>query len=126
VDTGWPSRNRGRFVFMAWTLLPPCAQVFKRYVDTVTRLDEKTFDVVLIDGRARVACALKVLPYLSPTSTIILHDARRAHYGAILDYYDEIGQVVGQRGARLFRRKASVVPLLPLSDEVIQGVYERK
>lgn len=95
--------------------------MFKKYVDTVTRLNESTFDVVLIDGRARVACALKVLPYLSSTSTVILHDARRAAYAPLLDWYDEVGRVVGTRGARLLRRKPSVVSRLPLPDATIHA-----
>lgn len=99
--------------------------MFKPYVDVVTRLNETTFDVVFIDGRARVACALKVLPYLSPTSTVILHDARRDYYAHILEYYDEVGRVVGDRGARLFRRKPSVVGLLPLSDATIHAAYAK-
>lgn len=103
--------------------LPAPKQVFKKYVDAVTRLNEPTFDVVLIDGRARVACALKVLPYLSPTSTVILHDARRTAYAALDDWYDEVGLVVGDRGTRLFRRKASVVAQLPLSDATIHAAY---
>ncbi|KAK1859218.1 hypothetical protein I4F81_001815 [Pyropia yezoensis] len=96
-------------------------KVFKTYVDTVTRLNETTFDVVLIDGRARVACALRVLPYLSPTSTVILHDARRAAYAPLAGWYDQVGRVVGARGARLLRRKPSVVPRLPLSDDAIHA-----
>ncbi|GAB0491213.1 hypothetical protein MMPV_002465 [Pyropia vietnamensis] len=112
-----------------WGLTDPYEEgnytVFKQYVDAVTRLNETTFDVVLIDGRARVACALKVLPYLSSTSTVIIHDARRAAYAPLLDWYDEVGRVVGARGARLLRRKPSVVPQLPLPDATIHAACKR-
>ncbi|GAB0489641.1 hypothetical protein MMPV_000866 [Pyropia vietnamensis] len=99
-------------------------RVFKPYVDAVTTLNESVFDVVLIDGRARVACALKVLPYLNDDSLLLLHDARREKYAPILKYYDPLGEVVGTYGVRLFRRKRGIEALLPLPDEAIHAAYE--
>ena len=47
---------------------------FKPYVDAVETLGIRKFDAVLIDGRARLACALKVLPYLKEDSVVFIHD----------------------------------------------------
>lgn len=99
-------------------------RVFKSYVDAVTTLNESVYDIVLIDGRARVACALKVLPYLNDDSLVLLHDARREKYAPILNYYDPLGEVVGTYGVRLFRRKRGIESQLPLSDETIHAAYE--
>lgn len=99
-------------------------RVFKAYVDAVTALNESVFDVVLIDGRARVACALKVLPYLNDDSLVLLHDARREKYAPILNYYDPLGEVVGTYGVRLFRRKRGIEAQLPLPDDAIHAAYD--
>lgn len=101
-------------------------RVFKAYVDAVTALNESVFDVVLIDGRARVACALKVLPYLNDDSLVLLHDARREKYAPILNYYDPLGEVVGTYGVRLFRRKRGIEAQLPLPDDAIHAAYDNE
>ena len=44
-----------------------------RYVG-LGQLGERAFDVVLDDGRFRVACALEALSYLRPSSVVLLHD----------------------------------------------------
>ena len=54
------------------------------------------FDLVLVDGRFRVACALKALQHVAVNSTVLVHDFYRAddhginreHYAMLLDWYD--------------------------------------
>lgn len=72
---------------------------FREYVDAVDTFKEPSFDRVFIDGRARLACALKVLPYLKPDSLVFIHDffSRTNLYGAVLQYYDEVARVLAVR-----------------------------
>lgn len=68
-------------------------QHYREYLDVVYEIGEM-FDVVLIDGRARRLCALKVLPYLKPDSVVVIHDwCLRTPYHCVLDYYDLIEKV---------------------------------
>lgn len=67
------------------------------YVDVIDEAAESAgglFDLVLVDGRFRVACALKALQHLAPTSTLLIHDfyyeKRQKVYGQVLDWYDEV------------------------------------
>lgn len=51
-------------------------------------------DIVFVDGRFRVMCALSAIPFLKKETKVIIHDfARRENYGAVLDFYDVIDQV---------------------------------
>lgn len=66
---------------------------YSEYLDVVYQIGKK-FDVVLIDGRARRLCALKIIPYLKPNSIVIIHDwCLREPYHCVLDYYDLIDKV---------------------------------
>lgn len=70
---------------------------FQNYVDfPQANLSGMHFDKVLINGRARVACALRILPMLTANSLVFFHDyfARPQHYAAILPYYEEVARVV--------------------------------
>jgi hypothetical protein len=67
------------------------------YVDfPAHNLTELSFDKVLIDGPARVACALRILPQLKKSSIVLLHDffLRPDHYSRVLDYYDEVARII--------------------------------
>lgn len=88
---------------------------FDKYVDLVDNLGVKAFDFVLIDGRARVPAAIKVLAYVTPESRVVLHDAARLFegsmhhpkYDAILTYYNFVELVVPQNrpGIAVMARK---------------------
>lgn len=91
---------------------------FQPYVDVIDSLNETIFDVVLDDGRARVAVAIKVLSYISDESVVVLHDASRIYssssirgnsYALVLKYYDTIELVLGQKrqGVAILRRKST-------------------
>ncbi|PRW61371.1 leucine-rich repeat containing [Chlorella sorokiniana] len=65
----------------------------KRYVDAVDTLAQPELDAVLVDGRFRVACALKVLPFLTDGAVLLVHDweQRRDVYGPpLLEFYELI------------------------------------
>ncbi|PXF47938.1 hypothetical protein BWQ96_02324 [Gracilariopsis chorda] len=70
---------------------------FQNYVDLPrVNLSHVLFDRVLINGRARVACALRILPQLKPSSLVFFHDffLRPHHYAAVLMFYEEVARVV--------------------------------
>jgi len=111
---------------------------FKEYVNGVQNLRVKKFDKVLIDGRARVACALRVLAYLKEDSVVFLHDfySRIPQYGVVLKYYEEVARIKAFRntlphdgpidmpqGLIVLRPKSSAVGM-NLSDEVIHSIYK--
>ena len=52
-------------------------------------------DVVLVDGRFRVAVALKALWHIDAASVVLIHDwpPRRAAYSRVLAYYDVVDAV---------------------------------
>lgn len=68
-------------------------QHYGEYLDVVYEIGEM-FDVVLIDGRARRLCALKIMPYLKPNAIVIIHDwCLRPMYHCVLDYYDLVDRI---------------------------------
>lgn len=97
---------------------------FRPYVRAPDGLPPAAYDVVLIDGRARVACALYILRRLGRSSVVILHDANRKRYAPVADYYDELGRVTSGKGAVVLRPRQRWVGVA-LSDETITGVYAR-
>jgi hypothetical protein len=52
-------------------------------------------DVVLVDGRFRVAAALKTLWHIDGSSVVLVHDwpSRKEWYGRVLAYYDIVDSV---------------------------------
>ena len=81
-------------------------------------LQESAFDLVLIDGKVRLACALYVMRYLTEDSVVVIHDlmprirsAEVLHkFGQLhmlFKYYDLIGHT---RTIAAFRRKPGVLP----------------
>jgi hypothetical protein len=53
---------------------------FERYASTVDRYPDSSFDLVLVDGRARPACFERALPKVRPGGFIVLDDAERPEY----------------------------------------------
>jgi len=52
---------------------------------------EKTFDVVIVDGRDRVNCVKQAIKELSEIGVIILDDSSRAKYSEAVDYAENRG-----------------------------------
>lgn len=55
-------------------------RTFERYVRIIERHTDATFDVILIDGRARPACIRHSISRLKPGGWLVLDNADRAHY----------------------------------------------
>jgi len=66
---------------------------FTDYFLKVEHLDVPKFDIVLIDGRSRVNCSIKLLPYITKDSIVLLHDSEREKYQSILKYYNLLSEV---------------------------------
>ena len=110
---------------------------FREYVDAVDELQDRVFDKVLIDGRARLACALRILPHLNNDSLVFIHDfyARLHLYGSVLKYYQEVARVLAYenkhidmgpidepQGLVVLRKRGDVNS--PVSQEEIDRLYE--
>ncbi len=82
---------------------------FKPYVDRIDTLGEKEWDLVFIDGRARVLCAVKALAYIGPYSAVTIHDFHQTStvYSAILFFYyvSEKSHAPGNPGIAFLYRK---------------------
>lgn len=64
---------------------------FMEYITVVENYPN--FDILLVDGRWRVACALFALDYIKDDTVVFFHDFSRQEYFVVLEYYDKIGQV---------------------------------
>lgn len=51
----------------------------------------KTFDIIVIDGRKRVASAKIAMKFLSETGVLLFDDSQRGYYQEALAYYQEKG-----------------------------------
>lgn len=61
------------------------------YVNAIAILQEPA-DLIFVDGRYRVACALKGWEYLSTSGVLMIHDAQRVGYDILHNYFQEIGR----------------------------------
>ena len=52
--------------------------------------EEYDADVILIDGRFRVACALDIFQKIKSDTVVLLHECKRKQYSEIENYYDKI------------------------------------
>lgn len=79
--------------------------LFTKYVEAVKSFGVNHFDVVLIDGRSRAACAQQALDYISSDSIVFIHDFwSRPEYRPALQNYTVIAGDVEDFEA--FRRKS--------------------
>lgn len=68
---------------------------YQDYIETAFSFNVK-FDAVLIDGRARVACAMHAVSMLNSGGVIFVHDfwkRTRARYRCLLDNFTEVASV---------------------------------
>ena len=82
-----------------------------RAPDFITKnIPEFSYDVVFIDGRARIECAKYIFPFLHKDSVVILHDYKgRQRYRAILEWYDEIDKIDIGCSAQVLVRKDKIL-----------------
>lgn len=106
--------------YMGWGKSDPFEEgnykIFRSYVDEIDQLGISKVDFVLVDGRARVDCAIKALSYLDKKSVVVLHDAKRmnkpasdrASYESVTKYYHIVDTVGGRgrQGVTVLQRRA--------------------
>ena len=78
-----------------WCCSDGTYEEFKEYVEYPKSLNRK-FDVVLVDGRARVACAYSVIRnnLLKPNGVVIIHDWEREYYKEVLKSFNIVAEDV--------------------------------
>jgi hypothetical protein len=62
-------------VFRGWS--------FEEYAGAIEKFPEHSFDVVIVDGRARPACANRAFNRVRPGGWLVLDNAERSHYWRI-------------------------------------------
>ena len=90
------------------------------YIDGPMEASGGTFDLVLVDGRFRAACALKVLQHATARTRVVMHDftthrASGDSYRAVLEWY----QLVARNGSLVVLRPR------PSSVAAAQSCYGR-
>lgn len=53
---------------------------FRRYVSVIDSYPDASFDIVVVDGRARPSCFKRALPKLRPGGLVVWDDTLRDHY----------------------------------------------
>lgn len=53
---------------------------FEKYAKAITRYEPASFDLILVDGRARPSCIQQALPYLKPGGLLVVDNAERDYY----------------------------------------------
>ncbi len=105
---------------------------FERYIDAVDSAGlPRVYDFVLIDGRARLGAALKVLPYLHDNSVVVVHDTARKRYDGVEKYYEVVDKDVEEanyprlkNGFMVLRRRGEKSGFsLPLPKADIHSAY---
>jgi hypothetical protein len=102
---------------------------YRNYIDAVDRPGlPATYDFVYVDGRARVAAALKVLPYLRNDSIVVLHDAVREIYNPVEKYYKVLTFFDSgnkhRNGFKVMQRRSDISRSIPLSENDIEETYD--
>ena len=85
--------------------------------------EQKSLDLVLIDGRFRVACCLKCYDIINENCVIAFDDfLNRSHYHIVLKYFDILEKTKDNRMVILIKRKNMIVPQEIIRKyELIQG-----
>jgi len=97
---------------------PGCTDAQKKAYSEPPPIPPHTTVVVLVDGRFRVACCLKLFFVLHDQDVILFDDflPRQDKYGVVLDYYDIIDQTVDHNMVVLRKKLSCSSP----SPEIIQ------
>jgi predicted O-methyltransferase YrrM len=60
---------------------------FRRYAQTIDQFADESFDIALVDGRARPSCVLHALPKVRRGGILVLDNADRGHYTRLMEPY---------------------------------------
>lgn len=97
-------------------------QIGLDFIDSIRDYPDDHFDVVLVDGRARVACMLNARRKVKPGGTILLDDSQRTWYqDGIMQMSDWEFNVFGddQRQSIFFKKPKKDVGLNPMPQNAL-------
>jgi hypothetical protein len=66
--------------------VPPNNDSFKKYSQAISKYDDKSFDVVTVDGRDRVNCIKLATSKIKIGGYLILDDSHRVRYQSAFDF----------------------------------------
>ncbi len=58
---------------------------FERYVRSIDAYPDRSFDLVLVDGRARASCVARAIPKVKPGGHLLLDNSERRGYAGALE-----------------------------------------
>lgn len=86
-------------------------KAYSNYIRNLSEDERNSVDMVLIDGRFRVACCLKCHEIISESCVIAFDDfLNRPHYHVVLDYYDILEKTTDNRMVILKKKDDTKVP----------------
>lgn len=96
---------------------------YSEFMRKLPRAEQRAIDLVLIDGRFRVACCLKCFDLIRPDCLIAFDDfLNRPGYHVVLGYYDMVEKTADNRMVILRKKKnVAVPPELILQTELMAG-----
>ena len=97
---------------------------YSNHIRNITDEEQKSIDLVFIDGRFRVACCLKCFDVIREDCLIAFDDfLNRQEYHVVLKYYDIIEKTIDNRMVILQKKKniISIPEELIKNYELIQG-----
>ncbi|MDQ3395189.1 MAG: hypothetical protein M3512_13905 [Bacteroidota bacterium] len=71
---------------------------YEAYYNVVNEFPEQHFDFILVDGRARVECAINCIGKLKRNGILVLDNAERERYSPVIKILDEWPRVVTTNG----------------------------
>jgi hypothetical protein len=84
---------------------------YSEHIRNLTIEERRKIDLVMVDGRFRVACCLKCFDVISDNCNIIFDDfLHRKKYHIILDYYDIVEKTEDKRMVVLRKKKNVSIP----------------
>jgi protein O-GlcNAc transferase len=90
---------------------------YSNYIRKLTFEEQQSIDLILIDGRFRVACCLKCFDIINRDCLIVFDDfLDRPQYHVVLDYYDIVENTSDNRMVILQKKKC--IDFIP--EELIQ------
>ena len=63
------------------------------YSNSISNYNKNNFDLILVDGRFRVACAIKSYLHMNDTNILLVHDYNRTHYRDIEKLFVKISSI---------------------------------
>ena len=84
---------------------------YSNYIGNLTLEEQKSIDLILIDGRFRVACCLKCFDFINSSCLIAFDDfLNRPQYHVVLDYYEIIENTSDYRMVILKKKTINTIP----------------